>query len=184
MPTYRPLYAGVQHSEALAAAYLGSPTDDPVLMTLEVMHPNGDPIRIVNDFGPMVATLESGAPFNPGEEVTFAGIPFTLVRPAETDSGAPGAVTCTMDNLNAQITELVMLVQASEEPLQAILRTYLPSDLSAPHELPVLKMYVHSPVTLLPGHQAQFQCSFGDLTNRKFPRTEYRRETHPTLSAA
>lgn len=184
MPTYRPLNVGVQHSEALAAAYITNPTDDPVLMTLEIRHPDGTPIRIVNQWASIDATLEADAPSNPGATVTFVGIPFTAVRPPETDGGAPAAITITMDNLNAQITQLAMAIQESQEPCQAILRTYLPSDLSGPHELPVLKMYVHSPVSIQPGHRAQFRCSFGDLTNRKFPRREYRRETHPTLSNA
>jgi hypothetical protein len=184
MPTYRPLNVGVQQSEALAAAYISSPSDDPVMVTLEVMHPNGNALRMVNDWELLTATLEDDAPLNAGEEVTFAGIPFSIVRPPETDGGAPGAVTCTIDNLSAQITELVMAIQESGSPVRVILRTYLPSDTSAPHELPVLTMYVRSPVVITSSHQAQFQCSFGDLTNRKFPKLTYRSETHPTLSAS
>lgn len=185
MPTYRPLYAGVQHSEALADAYLGAPADDPVLVTLELHHPDfSAPARVVNNWEPLLATLEADAPNNAGEEVSFAAIPFTFVRPAETDSGAPAAVGIAVENLNAELTTLILQAQESEESLLVILRTYLPSDTSAPHEMPPLRMYVHSPIAIEPGGAARLQCSFGDLTNRKFPRVEYRRESHPTLSSA
>jgi hypothetical protein len=191
MPIYRPTHVGLQYSEALAEAYVHAPADDPVLVTLELHHPDfrdeaGDPTaaRVVNDWQPLLATLEADAPLNAGEEVSFAGIPFTFVRPAETDSGAPSAITIVIDNLNAQITRYILQAQESEEPLLVILRTYLPSDTSAPHELPVVKLYVASPVTIDPGSQARLQCSFGDLTNRKFPRLEYTRETHPTLAVS
>jgi hypothetical protein len=138
--------------------------------------------RIVNDWENLTATLEADAPVDGGTEVDFVGIPFRFTSPPETDSGVPSAVTLAIDNIGADITALVMEVQESEEPIMVIVRRYLPSDLSAPHVLPVERLYVEPPVTINADGTAEFRCSFGDLTNRKFPRTEYRRETHPTLA--
>lgn len=183
MPTYRPLHVGLQHSEALAEAYLHNPADDPVLITVELHHTLfSAPARIVNDWEPLLATLEADAPEDAGTEVTFAGIPFRFTSPAETDSGAPSAVQLVVDNLNAAITALILEVQESEEPILVLIRRYLPSDTSAPHVLPVERLWVETPVQITPTGSAVFSCSFSDLGNRKFPRVEYRRETHPTLS--
>jgi hypothetical protein len=175
MPTYRPQYVGINHSEALADAYINSPVDDPVFDTVELHHPDwSTPIRVVNDWEALNATLENDAPTDAGTEVVFSGIPFTFVRPAEGDSGVPAVVAIVVDNISTPVAEMIMQVQESEEPILAIIRTYLPSDTSAPHELPVRKMWVQSPVNIT-ASRAQLQCSFGDLTNRRFPRVLYQR---------
>ena len=184
MPTYRPAHVGVSQSQALADAYLHAPSDDPVLVTLELHHSTqATPVRIVNDWSPLTATLEADAPQNAGAAVVFAGIPFAFTRPPETDGGMPAAITIRIDNLNVAITSFVLGVQESQEPILILARTYLPSDLSAPHELPVMRLYAQSPITIDGSHTVSLQCTFGDLTNRKFPRMEYRRESHPALSA-
>jgi hypothetical protein len=180
MPSYLDPRAGVSISEAIAEAYASATAGDPVLLTLELHHPDFTaPARVVNDFRTLTATLEADAPYNAGEAVEFSGVPFRYTKPEQTDSGAPAAVGIEIDNVSREITNLLLLAAESFEPVRVIEREYLPSDTSAPHVLPVTTMELSGIEVSVETVRAQL--SFGNLTNRKFPSLQYTAENSPGL---
>lgn len=187
MPTYLPPRAGLSLSQAVAEAYASNPGET-VLLTLELHHSafrdelnQPTAARVVNDWTPLQATLEDDAPLNAGEEVTFAGVPFRYAKPEQTDSGSPAAVQIEIDNVSRQLTKYLLQAIDSQEPILLIERVYAASDTSAPHEMPPTRMYLTSCTVGVDTVSAQ--ASFGDLTNRKFPRVTYSRAEFVGLSA-
>jgi hypothetical protein len=76
-------------TEALAEVYASNPQDEVVLTTLELRHSsfiddagNPAPIRVVADYNDLVATLESDAPLNAGQSVTFTAVAFQFALPS------------------------------------------------------------------------------------------------------
>jgi Domain of unknown function (DUF1833) len=174
MPIYLPPRLGLSHSEAIAEAYASATAGDPVLLTLEIHHPDFDePARVVNDFRNFTATLEADAPYNAGEAVLFTAVLFRYTKPEQVadGSGAPAAVGIEIDNVSGHIAELLMMARESMQPVTVIEREYLPSDTSAPHVLPVTSMTMSNIVIGV--ETAKANLSFGDLTNRKFPAKVY-----------
>lgn len=181
MPAYLDPRAGVQLSEAIAEAYASATVGDPVLITLELHHPSFTaPARVVNDYRTLTATLEADAPYNAGEAVEFIGVPFRYTKPEQSDSGAPAAVGIEIDNVSLAITELLLQAIESDEPVLVIEREYLPSDTSAPHVLPVLQLEMGG--IQVGVETVSAQLTFGNLTNRKFPATQYTAENAPGLA--
>lgn len=188
MPTYLPPRAGISISEAIAESYTQAVDGDVLFYTLEIHHSDfrdedGNPTaaRLVNDWVDQDLTLESTAPLNASEEVTFKGLPFKASLPEETDTGAPAAVNIEVDNVSRYLTPLLDQALPSMEPVLMIIREYMSSDRSAPHKLPVVKMYLTNIVVTPTSMTAS--ASFGNLTNRRFPGIRYTRQTHPGLAA-
>lgn len=188
MPTYLPPRAGISISEAIAESYSQATVGDVQLYTLEIHHSDfrdddGNPTaaRLVNDWVDHDLTLEASAPLNGGEEVTFKGLPFKASLPEETDTGAPAAVSIEVENVSREITVLLDQAIPSMEPVLMIIREYMSSDTSAPHKLPVVKMYLSNIVVTPTSITAS--ATFGNLTNRRFPGVRYTRQTHPGLAA-
>ena len=189
MPTYLPPRLGIQYSEAVAEAMASAKVGDPILLTLEVYR-NGwvdettgaqAIARVVNDYRVLYAALEDDAPYNAGETVAFQPVPFRYVKQEQTDSGAPSGVSIEIDNVSQQLTSLLLQDKTSREPLHLIEREYLPSDVSAPHVLPVTKLTLSDVEATVTGVTAK--ASFGDLTNRRFPVDTYTRERFAGLTA-
>lgn len=182
MPTYLPARAGVQLSAAIAEAYASAPVGDPILLTLELQHPdfrdeqgNVVSVRIVNDFQDLTADDENG------QNHTWVGVPFRYVKPEQSDSGAPAAPTVEIDNVSLEITRLLLLARASDEAVTLIEREYLRSDPTGPHVLPPTVMELGVP-TITP-ETVSAPLVFGGLTNRKFPARQYTAEEFPGLEA-
>jgi hypothetical protein len=181
MPTYLPANAGVQFSEAYAEAIASAKAGDPLLLTLEVRHSdfvdedgNATSYWIVNDFRNLTATDEDSV------VRTFIAVPFRFVWPEQTDSGAPKPAAMEIDNVSRQLTTLLLQARESDEPVECVLRMYLPSDTTAPHILPVTVMEVINPVVT--SETVSVQLTFGSLTNRKFPARIYTAEEFPSLA--
>lgn len=186
MPTYLPPRVGITQSEAFAeAAHFGA--DEPVLFTLAFYHPSfvndaGDPVAVyvVNDFEDLAATLEADAPLDGGETVTFRAVPMEITLPPEGDEQRAPEVRISVGNATRLLTPQLEAAVASQDPVEIIARIYLPSDLSAPHELPPLHLVLRSAqatagvVTAVAG--------FGDIANRRFPAVEYTRREFPNLA--
>jgi hypothetical protein len=182
MPSYLPARAGVEISEAIAEAYASANVGDPVLLTLELQHPDfvdadGEPTSawIVNDHRDLVATDEDA------NERTFIGVPFRYVKPEQTDSGAPQAPTVEIDNVSLEVTRLLMLARGSDSPVVVIEREYLPSDTSAPHVLPPTVLELGPPT--ITAETVSAPLLFGGLTNRRWPARTYTAEDFPGLAA-
>ena len=69
-------------SQAIKEAYASAPANVIIYHTMELWHPAfTDPIRVVRDYDDLTATLESTAPRNAGESVTFIAFNFDFTKP-------------------------------------------------------------------------------------------------------
>lgn len=127
-------------TEAYKEALVSAPSNVVVLETLEIIHPNFPgalPIRLVNGFENVDATLEATAPVNPSESVTFTAGFFKFVPPKKTTSGytparlAIGSV--------GDVLSYIELTRGSGVAINVIYRPYLSTDTTAPQVDPPYK---------------------------------------------
>lgn len=159
-------------SEAIKEAYASAPRSRGIVHhTLEIHHPAFvAPLRVVQDWRELTATLEAGAPRNGGEAVTFSGYAFSVVPPEVAITGFPTCVI-EIDNVSREILANIELAMESTELIQVIYRVFLSSDLSAPQNDPPLTMTIFS-IDATP-MRIRATAGFGDLNNRKFPTMVY-----------
>jgi hypothetical protein len=176
-----PENAGVAFSEAYANAISSAKMGDPLLVALEVRHPDfedesGNPTSyyIVSDNRSLTATDEDS------ETHTYIPIPFRFIPPEQTDSGAPKPAALEIDNVSLQLSQLLLMANSSATPVEVVVRMFLRSDTSTPHVLPVLVMEATEPV--ITSETVSVQLTFGALTNRKFPARVYTAEDFPGLT--
>lgn len=188
MPVMLPARLGVSQSEALREAYAHATAGDPELLTIALYHPAfvdslGNPTAVycVRDMEPLDATLELDAPLHAGQQVTFEPIPFDFTRPEESDGNSPPEVTVSLDNVARDLMPWLAAASASQTPITMIVRVYLPSDTSAPHENPPMSLVLRNVTATATTVSAK--AGYGDLINSRFPRKEYTRETHPGLAS-
>lgn len=147
MPTYRGPLNGLSMSEALAEDAQSAGVTRVKLSTLELWHPSmTEPVRVVIDPTPLLATLEDDAPRNAGEEVSFTPCYVEFPPREETEANGPMEVDFTISNVNQLVSEALTLARESDDPAvrdalwQVIERVYMSDDTDAPHVLPVFKI--------------------------------------------
>jgi len=189
VPTYLPPRRGISHSEAIAESRVYATVDEPELLTLALYHSAivdqfGQPTGAyaVNDFEELVATVEADAPVHGGEEVTFRPVPMRVTLPEESDDVRDPGAQIEIDNAARVLTPYLRAAAQTQEPVQLIARTYLPSDTSAPHEMPPLHLEVTG--ASADGVNVTLRAGFGDVTNYPFPSVLYTPEGFPGLAAA
>ncbi len=172
-------------SQAIKEAYASVPSDEIIHDTLELYHPafvddGGDPapIRVVCDTQDLSAYLEADAPINPGEEVTFIGLPFELELP-DVDEQTLGQLVISIDNVSGEITKNIELSMQTPDKIRVIYRPYLSSDLSGPQMNPPLYMYINK--IQVGTFRIKASAGFGDIMNKKFPANTYTMEEFPGL---
>jgi len=189
MPAFTdPPLNGVSHSDALKEAYVHAETTAVIHTTVELNNDDftdadGNPtgIRLVRDFQDLQATLEDDAPLNPGEEVTFIGLPFEFTRPSERDGGEPPEVQLAIDNVSCEVMRQLKQTQGSLNVTTVTIREYLSTDTSAPHIDPPLVLELQGAVADV--DRVTARASFGSLANSRFPADNYDAERFPGLSA-
>lgn len=169
-------------SEALKEAYASAPSDVIPIDTLEIRHPAFTaPIRVVSDFVPVTARLESNAPINAGEMVEFLPFAFELSKPEMTDQGIP-ELGLRIDNVSREIIAHIELALPLPDKLEITLRTYLDTDLSSgPQNDPPLHLTIVSIEADAVSIMAR--ASVIDFINKKFPNQEYDENRFPGLIA-
>lgn len=185
-PTMRPPKRGVSYSEAITAAYASNPEDEVALDTLEFLHPtfrdeDGDLIglRVVNDHSLLLACLEATAPLDASSYVDFRPVSFEFTRPPETESAQLNEVALKVDNVARILIPYLDAAKESRVPITMIWRPYLPSDLSGPHIDPVLSLTLRGVGGDMNSMTAR--AGFSDLTNRRYPASEYTSRKFPGL---
>lgn len=186
---YLPPLRGISQSAALAEALSFATAGDPALLTValtgaDITDEHGDPMAVylVNDFRELRATLEDDAPIHPGETVTFVPCPMRAVVPEESDGNRNPEATLEVDGVTRELTPYLRRASfASVNPVRATMRTYLPSDTSAPHEMPPLRTTVRGAQTN--ATTASITCGYGDIVNVPFPRVTYTAVDFPGLAA-
>jgi hypothetical protein len=168
-------------SEALAEAYASAPSDEVIYHTLELRHAAfSTPIRVVRDNADLTARLEATAPEDPGEDVTFVGFAFDLVKPELSATGIPQC-TIEIDNVSREILANIELAMTSITPVEVTYREYLGSDLLGPQNDPPMTLQITSITADV--FRVKATASFADIGNRRFPREEYTAERFPGLVA-
>lgn len=188
MPTYLPPHAGVSYSEAYAEAITVASSHRVLFDTIEMRHPEfrdeADApyaIRVVADYEPLQATLESDAPMDAGAAVTFEPVPFELSGPDETDDSTAPSVQLAIDGVSRLVVGQLDRAVQSLAPVEVTMRVYASDDTTAPAMLPVLHMTltdVEVGETRITARAVHY-----DPANRSFPRALYTVATNPTLAA-
>lgn len=161
-------------SDAIKEAYACCPTNIAVLETLSLSHPDlpDGTIYMVQGFTEVVATLETA------EEVTFEAIPFRFVLPAAGENGRQ-ELTLTIDNVDRRISDFIIAVKESSDPVTVTYRPYLSNDLSGPQMDPPLTLSLQSISVNV--YEVSGRATFADVLNRPFPSDFYTRSRFPSL---
>jgi len=156
------------YTEAYKEALVSAPTNVIILETLEIIHPNFPgalPIRLVNSYQDVTATLEASAPVNPSQAVLFTAGQFRFVPPKRTTSSytparlAIGSVGEVLAN--------IALTRGSSVAINVIYRPYLSTDLTAPQIDPPLKVSLKSTNVTL--DQVTATLAAPSIVGRKHP---------------
>lgn len=173
-------------SEALKEAYASAPSNTIVHPTLELYHSafvdsNGQPapIRVVRDYNNLTATLESTAPRQPGQTVTFIGFNFDFTKPEVGSDNVP-QISITMDNVDRVLLANIEKTMGTFEQIKVIYREYISTNLTAPQNNPPLEMTIISITADL--FKITATAGFPNLMNKKFPIKEYTMEEFTGLS--
>lgn len=185
--TYMPPRRGIRQSEAYAEAVAYGVAGDPPLITVAVYGDSitdpltGDPVALymVNDYTPLTATLEADAPLDAGEQVTFVPVQMRVTFPTESEAERNPAATIEFAGASREVTPYLRAAAASRLPVTLMIRTYLPSDLSGPHELPPMRVQVRD--VEVNAQLVTVQASLGDVVNVPFPQKLYEQAKFPTL---
>lgn len=182
----QPKRVGVSQSEALLEAYASAKASEPEIKTLSIHHlafvdenDNPTPIYLVNNFAPLNATLESTAPLHAGQVVQFQALPFQFVEPEENDTSAPAELTINIENASREVQKHMRHARDSDSYVTVMFRTYLASDTSAPHELPVPTLILR--VVDVTSTTVTMTAGFGTLVNEGYPKSMFTRYSNPGL---
>jgi hypothetical protein len=148
--------------------------------TLELMHPTfTEPIRVVRDRRLIVARLENSAPYNAGQMVAFQAFAFDFSKPEVTPSGIP-QMTITMDNVGRELTANIELSLESGQPIKAIYREYILSDLiGGPQNDPPITLDILN-ISCTP-FTVTATAGFPQMVNKRFPTLAFSAEDYPGL---
>lgn len=167
-------------SQAIKEAYASAPANVIIYHTLELRHPAfSTPIRVVRDYQDLTATLEAGAPVDPGATVTFIAFAFDFTKPEVSPTGVP-QITITMDNVSREIVANIEAALTTTDMVQVTYREFISTDLSAPQNNPPLSMTIMSITADV--FKVTAVAGFPDLMNRRFPTQEYSAEVFPGLA--
>ena len=167
-------------SQAIKEAYASAPANVVIYHTMELWHPAfPTPIRVVRDYADLTATLESTAPRNASEAVTFIAFNFDFTKPEVSAAGIP-QITITMDNVDRSIVANIEAALGSTELVSVIYREFISTDLSSPQNNPPLSMTIMSVTADV--FKVTAVAGFPNLMNKRFPTTEYSTEVFTGLA--
>lgn len=167
-------------SQAIKEAYASAPANVVIYHTMELWHPAfTTPIRVVRDYVDLTATLESTAPRNASESVTFIAFNFDFTKPEVSAAGIP-QITITMDNVDRSIVANIEAALGSTELVSVIYREFISTDLSSPQNNPPLSMTIMSVTADV--FKVTAVAGFPNLMNKRFPTTEYSTEVFTGLA--
>lgn len=111
------------------------PTAQMEFRTFEVFHPSSpNPLRFVRDYSPLIATLESTAPRNAGQTVTFQPFSGNIIESAQA-SDAEQAITIEVMDILGVMQDYLDGFTTREDwmaQIEVVYRKYWSGDLSQP----------------------------------------------------
>ena len=167
-------------SQALREAYAAAPADTVILHTLEIWHPSFEvPIRVVRDHAELIARLETGAPRDAGQMVSFVALAFDLDLPPVDTAPVP-EIAVTLDNVGQEIVDALEAAAISQDKIDIIYRPYLSTDLEGPHMDPPITLTlaeVEADTLRVTGRARML-----DAGNKSFPSITYTAQRFPGLA--
>jgi hypothetical protein len=121
------------------------PKDAALLITVEFYHSAFGIHRLINGFKDKALTIESGAPRNAGEDVTFRAIALDAPWPSQKDQPTIN-INVNIARVGSEIKSEVKKIVGfgAFEPVQVIWRAYLSSNTSSP----AAAYYLYGQVTM------------------------------------
>jgi len=167
-------------SQALKEAFASAPSGTVVLDTLEIWHPSFDqPIRVVRDHVDLTARLETGAPRDAGQKVTFASMAFNFAPPPVDTAPVP-EITLSLDNVGRDLADALEAAAISQDVIEVTWRPYLSTDLEGPHMDPPITLTlteVEADTMRVTGRARML-----DIGNKAFPSITYTARRFPGLA--
>lgn len=165
-------------TDALKEAYAHA-TNDPILDTLEFRHDSFvGAFRVVRDFTDLEARLESDAPLNANQYVTFSALAFTMNLPRNDDGGV-ARLQISLDNASAYMYSVFDQIVLTQSPLVVTYRPYLANDLTGPAMNPPITLDIVS--MNMTQHAIQMEASIREFQNLPFPNKFYSLTDFPAL---
>ena len=154
-----------------------SNTETP-LMTVELSHSSFGTSRLVKAYYDLEATLETSS------TVTFTAAGISLSYPEKTTDGRQD-LSIQIDNTNnevwTQISNVINASRASSEKVVCKMRSFLESDLSAPHG----GVYTFTVMeTTANRNVAAIRASYTPIPDTAYPRHRYYSTTYPGVKYA
>lgn len=146
----------------LAAVYASAPTDQVIIVTLEIRVPGKEPLRLCDGF-------EDQWLFVDGTPHLFQAGPLSISLPSKNATGQQ-TLKFGFEGVSGIAQEYVDAALESDGTSTMICREYLLSDRSAPAKQPYIMTIVGGSFE---GTQAAFEGSFYDLLNSAWPRERY-----------
>jgi hypothetical protein len=160
-------------SEVLKEAFASCPADEVIYSTLELSHPSfTQSIYVVNDRVALTVPLETGV------TVTFVAFSFDLILPEVSADSVP-MMEIKLDNVSREILTHIRLAMGSNDKITATHRFYSSRDLSGPQNDPPLEadlLKIRADVFRITA-----SAGFYNVTNTRFPFSEYDLQTFPGL---
>lgn len=160
--------------DAVKEAYTSSPKGVVIYETLQVSHPSvAEDYYLINQRESFDLPLEDG-----GGPVTFKASGFNFTLPPTGENGTQD-LRLSIDNVDREITDFLMQVIGSAEPVKITYRPYLSSDLTKPQLDPPLELTLRD--VKINNFNVTGRATFADVLNQPFPNDYYTRTRFPSL---
>jgi len=168
-------------TDAIREAYAVASTDVIVYHTLEINHATfAEPVRIVQGWDAIAATLEADAPRDASTEVAFIPMGFEFQPPGVRENELPSLEIRIYDASKLLMDPIEAAADAAT-PIEVLYRPYVSTDFAQPAMSPIPLMH------LTQIHVDEMMVSatavFLDVLNRVFPRGRYTLAEFPGLAA-
>lgn len=171
---------GVTFADAYLEAASIAPAGRAMLDALELYPPDGRaPLRFVNDYAPLFATLEATATTDAGLQVEWLACPCRIKPAEESDSADSPETVIEVDNLSGAISDILRETRGILAPWVIVNRKYASDATGAPAQLPPVTVELQS--VTLDGDKAVLSCGFGDAGNFGVPALTFKRSEYPGL---
>ena len=147
---------------------------------LEIYHPtfNGQPQRIINAHQEEMFTLESDAPFDAGQTVTFYPVAINARLPNHSLEADPHAIV-TFDSAPADLLLAAFNLANSPDPATVVLREYIDTDRTVPFR--ITKTFLTDPSSSLTTMSAKLRVL--NAANKPFPSPNITIEDYASLGS-
>lgn len=155
----------------LKIVYASAPTDEMLIVTVEIQIAGLEPIRVAHGFKDRMLGVN-------GEMVFFEQGALTIARPSKNATSGNQKLTFGVSDMTGRVQRYVDQALASGVPAKLIFREYLESDISEPASRPYVMDISGGQFE---GGVVQIEASYYDLLNAAWPRERYNQINAPGI---